>query len=71
MSELHDPVTAALDDETWNAVAYASVTYRREQYHLACALRDAQRRGLDVEDMVDASGLDETTVCRLLDGDWA
>jgi hypothetical protein len=57
-------------DEAWNAVSYASVVYRREQWHVACALREAQRRGLDIDDLVDASGLDESTVCRLLDGDW-
>lgn len=62
---------AAPYDEAWNAVALHSVHYRREQYRMACALRDAQKRGLDVDDLVDATGLDETTVCRLLDGDWA
>lgn len=58
------------DDEAWNAVAYASASYRREQAFLARALREAELQGMTVDEMAEASGLDETTVCRLLDGDW-
>jgi hypothetical protein len=54
------------DDEVWNAVALASVSYQHEMLQLSWALSCGLERGMTFTDLCAASGLSEGFVTYLL-----
>lgn len=58
---------AQIHDAAHNQVAVASLAYQQEVIALSTTLACARRHGLTVDELRQASGLDEALVTRLLD----